>query len=65
MSSLEYAERLRIESALTRVVDERGTDNDWRIVVDARKTLGNDVVMKMAQDVASKLRQSRIDSNAD
>lgn len=56
---LEFAERLQLESALARIVDECGSDADWRLIVEARKELGNDVVMAMAKDAADKLRKSR------
>lgn len=56
---LEFAERMQLESALARIVDERGNDSDWQLIVEARKELGNDVVMAMAKDAADKLRKSR------
>lgn len=49
----------QLESALARIVDECGSDADWRVVVEARKELGNEVVMAMAKDAADRLRASR------
>jgi hypothetical protein len=60
---LEYAERLRLDAALTRIVDDCGNGADWRVIVDARNRLGEGVVMVMAQDAALKLRTSRVDPN--
>ena len=50
---------VRLDDAIARIVDERGTDSDWQTIVAYRDRLGNDVVMKAAQDAALKLRRSR------
>lgn len=60
MTNQSTESRTQLESALARIVDERGSDVDWRIIVEARKTLGNDVVMNMAKDAADKLKRSRV-----
>lgn len=52
-------ERAQLNAALDRIVDERGDSNDWRVIVEARKELGNDVVIAMAKDAADRLRASR------
>lgn len=50
----------RLDDAIARIVDERGTDADWQTIVAYRDRLGNDVVMKAAQDAALRLRKSRM-----
>jgi len=62
MTHLSPDEQAQLDAALDRIVDERGDGNDWRFVVDASKTLGNDVVMAMAKDAANRLRASRVES---
>lgn len=52
----------RLDDAIARIVDERGTDSDWQTIVAYRDRLGNDVVMKAAQDAANRLRASRVGS---
>ncbi|TXH56762.1 MAG: hypothetical protein E6Q97_05785 [Desulfurellales bacterium] len=59
MTNLSPDQQAQLESALARIVDERGDGNDWRVVVEARKALGNEVVMAMAKDAADRLRASR------
>lgn len=59
MTNLSPDEQAQLNAALDRIVDERGDGNDWRCVVDARKELGNEVVMAMAKDAADRLRASR------
>lgn len=59
MTNLLPDEQAQLDAALDRIVDERGDSNDWRIVVEARKELGNEVVMAMAKDAADRLRASR------
>lgn len=60
MTNLSYIERLRLDAALTRIVDERGDGNDWRVIVEARNRLGEDVVLQAAHEAAMKLRKSRL-----
>jgi hypothetical protein len=63
MIHLEYIDMLRLRCALARIVDERGTAEDWRAICAYRVKLGEDVVLKAAQDAALKLRASRVDSS--
>ena len=59
MTNLSSDNQAQLDAAIDRIVDERGDANDWRVVVEARKVLGNDVVMAMAKDAADRLRASR------
>jgi hypothetical protein len=47
-------------AALRRVTDARGDDNDWRIVTRYSRELGNEVVTKAAQSMATALKKERV-----
>jgi hypothetical protein len=61
MTNISHDEQLQLDAAIIRIVDERGDGNDWRIVTEASKNLGEGVVLKAAQYAALKLRASRVD----
>ena len=46
-------------AALRRVVDERGTVDDWRIVTAYSRALGNEAVTNAAQSMALVLKKER------
>jgi hypothetical protein len=64
MTHLSPESKAQLDAALTRIVDERGTDADWRVIVEYRNQFGNDAVLQAAQGAALKLRKSRTNATS-